>query len=382
MIKTDLEEEDFTTFQIYKDYSKIKLDKKYDWLIPLITGLLIFISILFPAAYTSTYRYPSGNLLSIDMLWIWNYYATFEYQNISLYGEFLNLSHILTSVSVILTFLIIIIGIIFSINAIRIKRKKTTYEKSKKLWIRLSIILVFSVLLWIVLIEIFSDENIVLRPVYISVNIQRYSFWSYFSPGFSIYGFFLSVLLIGLRVTLDKSYKKTSRYIYFIAFTIMIISLFTPLVNFNAFIFNSTHMEENITFESIWVLGYKFLIRIDFEALPVFTYNFTFLFDISLMICLVIFIICTILTFIFALRINEFRGLYKKFWYFEKILASIIFFIITFCLLILNMNYEYSEYFLDVTYRSQSIIGFGILGPYISASLIIISIFLQKSIER
>lgn len=387
MIQTDLEdEEDFTTFQIYKDYSKIKLDKKYDWLIPLSTGVLILISLLFPAAYTSMYRYPSGNLSTIDMLWIWNFYATFTYSSVSLNGEFLNLSQILTSISVILTLLIIIIGITFSVIAIRIKRKRTTYEKSKNLWIKLLVILVFLVLSWIVMMEIFSDENIVLRPVYISANIQRYSFWSYFSPGFAIYGLFLSVTLIGLRIALDKSYKKSGNYLYFIAFVIMIVSLLTPLVNYNVFIFNTTYMEGYIRFESIWVLGYKFLIRIAFEALPVITYDFTFeqtiLFDFSLMTCLGIFIICTILTFIFALKINEFRGLYKKFWYFEKILASIIFFVITFCLLILNLNYEYSQNFEEVTQRSQSILGFGIIGPYISVFLIIIGVFLEKTIER
>jgi hypothetical protein len=357
MSKTELE--DFLTIKIYKDYSKIKLDKKYDWQIPGIAGLLVIISIFLPAAYTSAYRNPFGTLYSIDMLWIWNFYATFVNTSISLSGEFLNVSHVLITISVILTCLILIIGFFFLVSAIRIKRKRITYEKSKKLWIKLSIILVFLVLSWIVLMEIFSDENIILKPAYIGANIQRYSFWSYFSPEFAIYGFFLSFTIIGLRIALDKSYKKSCNYLYFIAFTLMIVSFFTPLVNYNAFVIDTSYPDAYY-----------------------FTFEPAILFNIFLMTCLVIFIICITLTFIFTLKINKFRGLFKKFWYFEKILASSIFFVITFCLLLLNMNYEYSQKFWEETYRSQPILGFGIIGPYVSAFLIIFGVFLEKSIER
>lgn len=369
------------------------VNNKYDWLFPGVSGIIIIISLLSPAAYRVLLHSPTNELHSFEIIWICDLYGYSTSSTKSMVWVFPNISHIISSIYMLISILILIIAILFIINAIKLKRERINYLKSKKLWFKLMSFLVILTITWIILMQVFT--NTFYRRIYDELPyyeykhlelLYKYGFWCSFSPGFGIIGLFFSALIILIRIAYNKSIKRLSNILYISGGIITLISFFTPAVNYYG-IYTTPIFAVWETFDWIWIFSFRYSDSLEIFYGRMIRKDFTFdskiFFNIPLMVCSISLLFTEILVLIFAFKVKKFRRRFKRFWVIEMRLAIMLFSTTTIWLLIIEMTFNlFWEYIPNHSVKSQPILGFGIIGPYISAFLIVIGIFLDKSPNR
>ena len=183
------------------------------WIIPLLSGLILIVSLISPAGYLKTlYYYFSpwwGSNIDIKSIrfWIWglwNYTDPYYDYNHS-YSTWLPPLHL--SIGIIFALLILILAILSFIIANKIIMKRSTFTEISKLCYSCGILLLVICVSWIIIISFLPYYDIL---AILNENIPdpediNALFWTYFKPDFGIIGPFIAS---GFLITLGRFAKR------------------------------------------------------------------------------------------------------------------------------------------------------------------------------
>lgn len=183
------------------------------WIIPLLSGLILIISLLTPAGYLKTlYYYFSpwwGGSLDLKSIrfWMWGLwnYTDPSYDYNRSYSTWLPPLHL--SIGIMFAVLITILGFLSLIIANRIIKKRSTFDEIGKLCSSCGILLLIICISWVILISFvpYYDILAVLNEFLPDPENFNALFWTYFKPEFGIIGPFISS---GLLITMGRFAKR------------------------------------------------------------------------------------------------------------------------------------------------------------------------------
>ncbi len=340
------------------------LDRKNNWILPFISGLTILISLFTPIAFSWLIffnpKYPS----IIDFIWLWGMSYRFSTTFDKIFPIF-HISSFRFITAIIISISILIIGICFILNAIKLKKHKIDSIKSEKNGFILAILLVLLTIMWMLF---FID------------------LWQSYSIGPSIIGLFFSAAIPFVKKGFQRPSLRLIKGLLLLGGVIVLVSLFSPAI---------VHHEREIdwiqsiyvTSEWLWMFGLTF-----FNSTVISIYHYrtrTYFYldlgianNIPLLICSILIIIMESLSLIIAVNNKIFQNRWKKIWLIQLTMAIIILIAATLWIIIADFIIGYSSRWGSFGIRSQPIFGFGIIGPYIGASLIMLSALFNKTIRK
>ncbi len=269
----------------------------------------------------------------------------------------------------IISISILIIGICFILNAIKLKKHKIDSIKSEKNGFILAILLVLLTIMWMLF---FID------------------LWQSYSIGPSIILLFFSAAIPFVKKGLHRSNITLVTGLLLLGGVIVLVSLFAPaIVHYKHEIDFLGNID--VTYEWLWMFGLMFYSRTRTETFYVYRRitnysiysNLEIANNIPLIICSILIIIMGSLSLILAVKYKIFQNRWKKIWLIQLTMAIIILIAATFWIIIADSIIGYSRPSpLIIGTRSQPIFGFGIIGPYIGASLIMLSALFNRTIRK
>ncbi|MFW9938879.1 MAG: hypothetical protein ACFFD5_14620 [Candidatus Thorarchaeota archaeon] len=183
------------------------------WTIPLISGLILIISLITPAGYVNTLYYSFspwwGSNIDIKSIrfWMWGFWnytdAAYDYNRS--YSTWLPPLHL--SIGIMFTILIFVITILNLIIANKIIMKRSTFNEMSKLLYNCGLLLLIICVSWVILISFIPYYDILATLIENIPDPEDINalFWAYFKPDFGIIGPFIAS---GFLITLGRLAKR------------------------------------------------------------------------------------------------------------------------------------------------------------------------------
>jgi len=210
--------------------------------------------------------------------------------------------------------------------------------------------------------------------------------WQSYSIGPSIIGLFFSAAIPFVKKGFQRPSLRLITGLLLLGGVIVLVSLFTPSIVY--------HKREYdligslyVTYEWLWMFGLTFFRRTEYSfwdgMITDFYHNLEITNNIPLLICSILIIIIGSLSLIIAVKYKIFQNRWKKIWLIQLTMAIIILIAATLWIIIADFIIGYSGRSMGgFGTRSQPIFGFGIIGPYIGASLIMLSALFNRTIRK
>ena len=166
----------------------INLFKKNLWVLPLIGGILLLLSIFAPASYWIVEP-------TFIHFWMWG---------LSVFG----IGFTVTGIGIALQIEVLISGLLFTafilicsiltiILAAKIKNGSRKIDELNKFWISCGLVVILSSIAWIIMIE--------------SVALDPPNWWGFYSLGFGVIGPFISGVLIIAVIFVNRFLEKEKK---------------------------------------------------------------------------------------------------------------------------------------------------------------------------
>jgi len=342
------------------------LDRNNNWILPFISGLITLISLFTPIAFNWLIPFNQKSPSIFDFIWLWGVRLSFDPYN---YFPDLNPSPTFPLLrfitAIIISISILIIGICFILNAIKLKKHKIDSIKSEKYGFILAILLVLLTIMWMLF---FID------------------LWESYSIGPSIIILFFSAAIPFVKKGFQRPSIRLITGLLLLGGVIVLVSLFTPSIVYHKREYDLIGSLD-VTYEWLWMFGLTFFRRTEYSfwdgMITDFYHNLEIANNIPLLICSILIILMGSLSLIIAVKYKIFQNRWKKIWLIQLTMAIIIFIAATLWIMIADFIIGYSSYSMGIfLLRSQPIFGFGIIGPYIGASLIMLSALFNRTIIK
>jgi hypothetical protein len=168
-------------------------EKTHFWIAPLLGGVLSLIALLTPATYKTLYK-------EYIYIWMWGLgntkvYDPYEgiYYTDTLFTD--NLQYLIPSI--ICSILILIFAIILIVSANKNRTGRLEFNRVKKTWYGLSVLLIITTAIWMISYE------------FVSYRENSESWWGVMDIGFGVIGIFLgSFISIMATARIDYLIKK------------------------------------------------------------------------------------------------------------------------------------------------------------------------------
>jgi len=183
------------------------------WIVPLISGLILIVSLITPAGYLNTFYYYFspwwGSYIDLKSIrfWIWglwNYTDPYYDFNRS-YSTWLPPLHL--SIGIMFAVVILTVSILSLIIANKLITKRSTFDEIGKFYSSLGILLLIICVSWVILISFVPYYDILglLNENLPNPEDLNALFWTYFKPDFGIIGPFIAS---GLLITTGRFAKR------------------------------------------------------------------------------------------------------------------------------------------------------------------------------
>ncbi|MFX1557542.1 MAG: hypothetical protein ACFFC9_09840 [Promethearchaeota archaeon] len=178
------------------------------WSIPLISGLILIISLITPAGYLKTlyYYFSPIDIKSIRFwMWgLWNYTDPYHDYNRS-YSTWLPPLYLF--IGIMFTILIFVITILNLIIANKTIMKRSTFNEMSKLLYNCGLLLLIICVSWVILVSFIPYYDILATLIENIPDPEDINalFWAYFKPDFGIIGPFI---VSGLLITMGRFAKR------------------------------------------------------------------------------------------------------------------------------------------------------------------------------
>jgi len=344
------------------------LDRKNNWILPFISGVIILISLFTPVAYSWFAIFNQKSPSIFEFIWLWGVQLstsdTSFIPDIPPQFSIFPLLRFITAI--IISISILIIGICFIINAIKLKKHKIDSIKSEKNGFILAILLALLTIIWMLF---FID------------------LWQSYSIGPSIIGLFFSAAIPFVKKGFHRPSIRLVAGLLLLGGVIVLVSLFAPTIVHHK-IEADMAQPVYVTYEWFWMFGLTFFnsTKISYGyggTITNFYFNLEIANNILLLICSILIIIMGSLSLIIAVKYKILQNRWKKIWLIQLTMAIIILIAATLWIIIADFIIGYLGRSMWVyVFRSQHIFGFGIIGPYIGASLIMLSALFNRTIIK
>lgn len=342
------------------------LDRKNNWILPFISGLTILISLFTPIAYSWFVPFNQNYfwLVPFNQSFIWLWGVRFSTSYTTPYTQFSTFPLLSFISAIIISISILIIGICFILNAIKLKKHKIDSIKSEKNGFILAILLVILTIMWMLF---FID------------------LWQSYSIGPSIIVLFFSAAIPFVKKGFQRPSRRLITGLLILGGVIVLVSLFAPAIvhhEHEITPFGPGTFPEYVTYEWLWMFGLTFFssteIFYGYRTITDFYLDLEIAYNSLLLRCSISIIIMGSLSLIIAVKYKIFQNRWKEIWLIQLTMAIMILIAATLWIIIADFIIGYPSH----GKRSQLIFGFGIIGPYIGASLIMISAVFSKTIRK